>query len=166
MFGLASLTMAAHTLFAARNPGAQSSEGQAIPTVRPHPGRILRKLQPRTRRDHRSHRRHRQDCMVLVIRTDLVQSPGKLVREAARIALRLCSQNWQRCVTFEKDEGMTVVKKVVSQESLVDIYQRAKLNGVSTIMVKEKNGVESSVGVGPTSASKLKSIVGHLESLQ
>lgn len=109
---------------------------------------------------------------VILIRTDLGMSKGKIASQAAHAAVsaleeaKKMREDWVR---EWLDEGQRkVVLKVSSEEELRKYYEEAKQRGLPAYLVVDRGLTEippntpTSVGIGPAPSEKIDEITGKL----
>lgn len=116
---------------------------------------------------------------VIVIRTDLKMSKGKMCAQAAHASLDAALKVMKTDKVLKSDifkkwrsEGMKkVVLKVSSKELLFKYKDEAERNGIRTSAIKDAglteipSGTFTALGIGPDKEDKLNKITGKLQSL-
>ena len=112
---------------------------------------------------------------VIILRTDIKMSTGKKVAQgchAAVIAVNSASKYTPAVVQAWVNEGQRkIALKVVSEEELLDVYQRAKFLNLPCSLVQDAGltqlepGTKTAVGIGPAKTEKVDSIVKTLKLL-
>ncbi len=110
--------------------------------------------------------------MVIVIRTDLKMSVGKMVAQACHAAVG-CSEEAKRTQTKHwrrwRDEGAKkVALRVESLEELLELDRRAEEVGLVHVLVEDAGHTElppgtiTCLGVGPHQEQFVDRVTGHL----
>lgn len=116
---------------------------------------------------------------VIVIRTDLNMSKGKLCAQAAHSSLEAALKVIKKDKLFKSNifetwrkQGMKkVVLKVNSKDLLFKYKDQAERNGISTVAIKDAGmteippGTFTSIGIGPDTEEKIDLITKKLSSL-
>lgn len=122
--------------------------------------------------------------MVCIMRKDLRNSDGnklpkgKLIAQGGHAYVGLVSQilkenNPENIGKLNKWLASSFVKvalEVDSLEELLEIYEKASVNGLNTILIKDNGHTEfaeptiTCIGIGPDNKEKIDSITGHLKS--
>lgn len=113
--------------------------------------------------------------MVLVVRADLKLSKGKTGSQCAHAAV-MCYHNTLEikrdfCISWFNQGQPKIVLKVDNVGEMKELEQKAKQVGVITAMVRDAGrteiaaGTTTVLGLGPDTAEKIDSIVGHLKLL-
>lgn len=110
---------------------------------------------------------------VIVLRSDLDMSVGKLISqachaslEASEIAKRLKPQIWQR---WREEGGKKVIVKVDSVEALRRLASRARALKLPSALIVDKGltqlppGTTSALGIGPASTSAVDRVTANLK---
>ncbi len=113
---------------------------------------------------------------VIVVRTDLGMSRGKIAAQAAHASLTAALEAMRsKRQWFDRwlEEGQKkVVLQVGSEEELLSVYRRAAEAGLPAALVADrgltelKPGTKTAVAVGPAPASEIDKITGSLKLLR
>ncbi len=112
---------------------------------------------------------------VIVVRTDLKMSKGKLAAQVAHAAvscvLKALEQRREWVMEWLKQGQKKVVLKVDNLDDLLKIYDQAKAQGLPVAIIEDAGrtqlepGTITCVGIGPAPASKIDKITGRLKLL-
>jgi PTH2 family peptidyl-tRNA hydrolase len=114
--------------------------------------------------------------MVLVIRTDLKMSTGKMIAQAAHAAVeaneqakKTHSKQWRKW----RDEGAKKVSlEAWSLEELLDLSENAEKLNIVNVLIKDAGhtelppGTTTVLGLGPDLSQKLDKVTGNLTLLK
>jgi PTH2 family peptidyl-tRNA hydrolase len=113
---------------------------------------------------------------VIVVRTDLKMSQGKLAAQACHASLGSSEivkdkqpRVWR---SWQADGGRKIVVGIESKEELVDISNRAGKLGICKYLVRDKGlteippGSMTALGLGPDSAQKIDKVTGTIPLLK
>jgi PTH2 family peptidyl-tRNA hydrolase len=113
--------------------------------------------------------------MVIIVRTDLKMSKGKLVSQACHAAIETYEmarrKNPALCSRWRQQGGKKVVLKVSSLTELEQLKIAAERVGLPCAMIVDKGLTElppntpTALGIGPAPSAKLDQITGHLKLL-
>jgi PTH2 family peptidyl-tRNA hydrolase len=109
---------------------------------------------------------------VLVIRKDLVLSPGKVAAQAAHASLEAYKRADAKAKARWEDSGSKkVVVKVAGLKELMEIYQQAKDYKLPCSLINDAGktelpaGTTTAAGIGPAAAREIDRVTGHLKML-
>ena len=109
---------------------------------------------------------------VIVIRSDLKLSKGKLSAQAAHASLGAYKKaDGKARSVWERSGSKKVVVKVESLKGLMEIYEEARQAGLPAILVKDAGrtelpaGTVTAVGIGPDEESRIDRVTGGLKML-
>ena len=113
---------------------------------------------------------------VIVVRTDLIMSKGKLAAQACHASLGSSDiardrhpRIWR---SWQNEGGRKIVVGVGSKEELVDVSKRAGRLGIPKYLVKDMGLTEippgsiTALGLGPDSSQKLDKVTGNIALLK
>jgi PTH2 family peptidyl-tRNA hydrolase len=107
---------------------------------------------------------------VIVIRSDLKLSKGKLSVQAAHASLEAYKKADKRvCSEWESSGSKKVVVKIEDLKGLMEIYEEAKKAGLPTSLIKDAGRTElppgtiTSVCIGPAHEKDIDKITGKLK---
>ncbi len=113
--------------------------------------------------------------LVVVVRTDLNMGKGKICAQVAHAAvecvLETLKRNPEKVEKWRNEGAKKIVLKVKSEKELIKIYERAKKEGLVTVLIKDAGltqippGTITCVGIGPDEDEKIDKITGHLKLL-
>ncbi len=113
---------------------------------------------------------------VLVIRTDIRMSRGKIAAQAAHAACLSAEEARRKCYDIWRSWFLQGAKKIVlevsSEEELMSIYEKARKAGLPCALVVDAGyteippGTKTAVGIGPEESKKIDRITGHLKALR
>ena len=110
--------------------------------------------------------------MVIVARKDLSLSPGKLAAQVSHGAVeaafssKVTKPKWLSA--WRRDGQKKVVLKVTSEEELVDILRKTKIDGIPSYLVVDAGhteipmGTKTCIAVGPAPANLVDKVTGDL----
>ena len=109
---------------------------------------------------------------VIVIRQDLKLPKGKAAAQAAHAStLALMKADREVASEWEMSGMAKIVLKVESERELVELFQRAKEDGLKPALVTDAGktvvqpGTKTCIGIGPAYTEKLDAITGELKLL-
>lgn len=109
---------------------------------------------------------------VIVVRKDLKMGKGKLASQVAHASLEACEISDKEIREKWKKEGAKkVVLKVENLEKLLEIYEKAKKNGLPVVIIRNagktqvEKGEITCIGIGPEKEEKIDKITGGLKLL-
>ncbi|WP_048203338.1 aminoacyl-tRNA hydrolase [Methanocaldococcus infernus] len=113
--------------------------------------------------------------MVVILRTDLNMGKGKMVAQGGHAIIE-CYRHAQKLnpklvEDWLREGQKKVVLKVSSEEELLDIYNKAKAEGLPCSIIRDagltqlKPGTITAVAIGPERDEKIDKITGHLKLL-
>lgn len=109
---------------------------------------------------------------VIVVRMDLKLPRGKLAAQVAHASVKAMLHSSDKNVDAWLKDGMKkVVCKVESKEDLFILKERAKINGISTGLIKDagktviQSGTVTCLGLGPELDEKIDKVTSHLKLL-
>lgn len=107
---------------------------------------------------------------VLVLRSDLGMSPGKVAAQACHASISAYEVSDIADIDDWKRDGVTkIVLAVGSEKELIDIYKLAVALELPTALIADEGRTEivpgslTAVGIGPADASLINQVTGHLE---
>lgn len=110
---------------------------------------------------------------VIVVRSDLEMSPGKLAAQAAHASVSAVVAANRKAVTRWLDEGQTkIVVHVTSAQALRALEDKCDKKKVTSAIIADagrtelKPGTLTALGVGPDEDDKIDSITGALPLLK
>jgi len=113
---------------------------------------------------------------VIVVRTDLEMSRGKIAVQVAHAACGAVEEARKKCPDllkiWEKEGSKKVVVEVKSEEELMKIYEEAKSSGLACYLVRDAGlteippGTATAVAVGPDLSERIDKITGGLKLLR
>jgi len=111
--------------------------------------------------------------MVLVVRTDLGMTKGKVAAQCAHAALNCYKKAVKRhpdaLKAWETTGQTKVCLKIDSEEALLDLAAEAKKNGINFGVVRDAGrtqvdaGSLTVLGIGPAKIEQIDAITGHLK---
>jgi peptidyl-tRNA hydrolase, PTH2 family len=106
---------------------------------------------------------------VIVVRTDLDMSPGKIAAQAAHASNGACNRAARKSLEqWEKEGSKKVVVGIDSLKKLQELEFKAKELGLVTYMVKDagltqvQSGTTTALGIGPGPEEKIDKVTGSL----
>jgi PTH2 family peptidyl-tRNA hydrolase len=109
---------------------------------------------------------------VIVMRTDLKLSPGKLAVQVAHGAVSAADWADKRDLDAWKDGGQKkVVLKAANLQELFELKEKARREGLPTALITDAGRTEIApgtitvLGIGPAQEEKIDKITGHLKML-
>jgi PTH2 family peptidyl-tRNA hydrolase len=112
---------------------------------------------------------------VIVVRTDLKMSPGKMAAQAAHAshsAAEVARESHHKWYDAWKDEGQKkVVVKVSSEKEIIELYREVKSGQVPCYIVNDAGLTElppattTTLGIGPGPNEVIDKFTGHLKLL-
>jgi PTH2 family peptidyl-tRNA hydrolase len=113
--------------------------------------------------------------LVVVVRKDLDIGKGKLCVQVAHAAvecvLEQLNKNKEIVEKWREEGAKKIVVYVENLEKLMDIYNKAKKEGLNTVLIKDAGltqlepGTITCVGIGPDYEDKIDKITGTLKLL-
>ncbi|RMF90981.1 MAG: peptidyl-tRNA hydrolase [Methanobacteriota archaeon] len=112
---------------------------------------------------------------IIVVRTDLKMSPGKMAAQVAHASLSAAEEaaaRWQDWYRAWKAEGQKkVVVKAASEDEIIELYNRARAGDVPCYIVNDAGltelppGTTTTLGIGPGPNEVIDRFTGHLKLL-
>lgn len=127
---------------------------------------------------------------ILVVRKDLKMTKGKIIAQCSHASLGVILQMMDKTITEEGEVRTLDIHKgsnldnwingiftkvcvyVESEEDLIDIYNKAKLNNLPVVLIEDSgltmfNGVKTKtcLAIGPCESEKIDAITGSLRLL-
>lgn len=112
---------------------------------------------------------------VIVVRSDLKMGKGKVAAQAAHASLSAAEAAQQKRPSWFarwKEEGQAkVVLKVESEDSLRDLFLKAKRAGLPAVLIEDRGltqvdpGTVTCLGIGPAPEADMDEITGKLKLL-
>lgn len=112
---------------------------------------------------------------VIVVRTDLKMSKGKLAAQVAHAAvsalLETLKEHKEWVNEWIKQGQKKVILRVESEKELLDIYERAKIKQLPVALIIDAGrtelqpGTKTCVGIGPASSKRIDEVTGELKLL-
>lgn len=109
---------------------------------------------------------------VIVVRTDIKMTPGKLSAQVAHASLYSASKTKQTIRDAWESEGSKkVVLKVSDLAGLKELYKKANSSGLPCFLVRDagktqlKSGTITCLGIGPAKERDMNKITKHLKLL-
>jgi PTH2 family peptidyl-tRNA hydrolase len=113
--------------------------------------------------------------MVVVIRNDLGMGKGKMVAQGGHAIIEAFldakRKNPKAVEEWLREGQKKIVVKVNSEEELIDIYNKAKSEGLPCSIIRDAGhtqlepGTLTAVAIGPDKDEKIDKITGHLKLL-
>jgi len=113
---------------------------------------------------------------VIVIRSDLCMSAGKVAAQACHACLGASEEVRRRQPSvwraWQAEGGRKIVVAVSSKEALVEVSKRARRMGIPRYLVEDRGLTEippgsiTALGIGPALASKIDKVTGNLPLLK
>ncbi len=113
--------------------------------------------------------------MAIILRTDLGMGKGKMVAQGGHAVVEafLNAQkiNPKAVEEWLKEGQKKVVLKVSSEDELIELYNKAKAEGLPCSIIRDaghtqlKPGTLTAVAIGPDKDEKIDKITGHLKLL-
>jgi PTH2 family peptidyl-tRNA hydrolase len=113
--------------------------------------------------------------LVVVVRKDLDIGKGKLCVQVAHAAvecvLEQLNKNKEIVEKWREEGAKKIVVYVENLEKLMDIYNKAKNEGLNTVLIKDAGltqlepGTITCIGIGPDYEDKIDKITGTLKLL-
>ncbi len=113
--------------------------------------------------------------LVVVVRTDLNVGKGKICAQVAHAAvecvLETLKKDPEKVEKWRREGAKKIVLKIKSEKELLEIYEKAKKEGLVTVLIKDAGltqippGTITCVGIGPDDDEKIDKITGHLKLL-
>jgi PTH2 family peptidyl-tRNA hydrolase len=107
---------------------------------------------------------------VIVVRSDLKLSKGKLAVQVAHAALSAADEADARIVKYWKNEGQKkIVLSVAGLKELLDIGKKCNALKISSSLIRDagltelKPGTISCIGIGPDKEEKINKVTGMLK---
>ena len=108
--------------------------------------------------------------LVVVVRKDLNLSPGKLAVQVAHACVECVLSSNKEIIKLWRTEGAKkVVLEVPNLQELLKIYDKAKQEGLTTVLIKDAGltelepGTITCVGIGPDVDKKIDKVTGGLK---
>ncbi len=113
---------------------------------------------------------------VIVVRTDLDMSLGKISAQACHASLGASEEARSRNPKIWREwlsaGGRKIVLRVESKEELIDLSKRARSSGIPRYLVKDRGlteippGSYTAIGIGPDNSSKIDKLTGNIPLLK
>ena len=115
--------------------------------------------------------------LVLIVRTDIGMSQGKVASQCAHATLECYIKGRRGFVKFFKTKAWLalgqpkIVLRVSGEEELMKLASKAKSVGLTTAAIRDagrtqlRPGTVTVLGIGPDSADKIDSVTSHLRLL-
>lgn len=107
---------------------------------------------------------------VIVVRTDVKLSKGKLAAQVAHAAVTAADKSSLKSEWMREGQKKSVVK-CSDLEELIDIKERADRKGLVTALIEDAghtqipSGTVTCLGVGPAKEKEIDDVTGHLKLL-
>jgi len=108
--------------------------------------------------------------LVIVFRKDIFMSPPKMAVQAAHAAVECVLMSEKDKVERWREEGAKkVILEVEDLPKLLDVYNRAKKEGLVAVLIADAGRTElppgtiTCVGIGPDDDKKIDKITGNLK---
>jgi PTH2 family peptidyl-tRNA hydrolase len=107
---------------------------------------------------------------VILIRTDLKMSKGKIAAQAAHASVEAVLTSNKKLIKAWRDMGMKkIALKVNSETELIKYYELALKNNLNASLIKDAGrteipaGSKTCVAIGPDAEAKINKITGELK---
>lgn len=107
---------------------------------------------------------------VIILRSDLSMSKGKLISQACHASLgSYRNSNDNKSEKWLSEGGKKVILKIDGKEKLMDTYKKVKKDKIPCYLVKDagltelEKGEITALGIGPIEKGKVDKITGNLK---
>ncbi len=113
---------------------------------------------------------------VIVVRTDIKMSKGKLAAQAAHAAVEAVLDALERglsdwVTTWRRQGAKKVVLKASSEQELIELYEKARRENLPSALIRDAGRTElppntlTCIAIGPAPSRLVDRITGHLKLL-
>ncbi|HLC67284.1 MAG TPA: peptidyl-tRNA hydrolase Pth2 [archaeon] len=109
---------------------------------------------------------------VIVIRTDIKMSKGKVAAQASHAAVDAVQKSDKKIIDAWKKEGQKkIIVKAKSETELVELKEKCKKLGIKSSLIADAGKTElvpgtlTALGIGPDTEEKINKVTGSLKLL-